>query len=360
MRAIGGCCLVLLAACKASSPWEAEEDVSAKLVVVADASDGLNEPQDLAFNPEDPDTLWVVNRADDSVTQIFDARGDRRTEHIIDPYALHFMERVSSIAFGGFSTFGTCQDSRNTYNNQSNPDDFMGPALWSSDPAVFGISNPEAVEDLSEMFGGHVDLGSHLDMLHESPLCVGIDWHADNVYWVFDGKDGALVRYDFRGDHGPGYDDHSDGIIYRYVSGQLKRVAGTVGHVVVDEDNRRVLVADTGNARIVALDLDSGTPGRELPKREAGTVHQQMDDAVLTVVVGEGLVRPAGLARIDEHLVVTDAGTGKIHIYTDDGNLVSTLDTGRGDGALAGVYGESLDELWFVDADADEVLLLTP
>ena len=59
-------------------------------------------------------------------------------------------------------------ESRNTYNDQGLGDDFMGPTLWTSDPEIFGY-NPDAVEYLSDLFGMPVDLGSHIDMLHESP-----------------------------------------------------------------------------------------------------------------------------------------------------------------------------------------------
>ena len=62
----------------------------------------------------------------------------------------------------------------------------------------------------------------HTDMLHESPLCMGIAHdHAAvsrgpqggtgyrNVYWAFDGGHRQLVRFDFESDHGPGSIDHS-------------------------------------------------------------------------------------------------------------------------------------------------------
>src|SRR5690606_29829533 len=121
-------------------------------------------------------------------TIVWDVTGDATLwEHRIDGYALHFMEEVSSISFGaknfdGDYTFGTCQESANTYNDQYEANYFMGPALWSAHPDVFAMSNP---------YG----LGAHLDMLHESPYCMGIAHEVDNVYWVFDGYNSRLVRY---------------------------------------------------------------------------------------------------------------------------------------------------------------------
>jgi hypothetical protein len=351
--------LLALFACT-SSPWRGELDVSGQLEVVLDASDGLNRPQDLDFNPERPGELWVVNRNDDSVTIVTDAPEDSRSsEHIIDPYALHFMERVSSIAFGAPGTFGTCQDSRNTYNGNAAPDNFMGPALWSHDMEVFGKSNPDAVAYLSSKSGMPTDLGSHLDMLHESPLCVGIAWDQLNVYWVFDGAHDAIVRYDFREDHGPGFDDHSDGIITRYIEGEVARVNGAVAHLELDPDADELLIADAGNGRVLALDTTSGRVGEQLRSRELGVDHHTKDDAAFEVLI-DGLVQPGGIVLIDDHVVVTDVGTGEVLIFTRAGKQIATLDTGRGPDALAGLTGLSLDDLWVVDADADEVLRLRP
>ena len=147
----------------------------ASIEVVGSRADGLNVPRDLEFNPAVPGELWVVNRADDSTT-IFHGMGtpDQSSEHRIDPFALHFMEEVSSLSFGAATfdgsdapTWGSCQESRNTYNGQSSPNDFMGPSLWTADLDIFAYSNPEAVDYLTEEFGFPADLGSHLDMLHE-------------------------------------------------------------------------------------------------------------------------------------------------------------------------------------------------
>ena len=163
-------------------PWSPDDNED-DLDPYGDSSDGLNVPRDLAFNPEVEGELWVVNRTDDSTSIFFDAGSSEQTStHIIDPYALHFMDQVSSIEFGAPGTFGTCQESRNTYNSPGMGDDFMGPTLWPSDLDIYGESNPEAVEYLSRLFGTHVDLGSHLDMLHQTPLCVGIAWQGENVY----------------------------------------------------------------------------------------------------------------------------------------------------------------------------------
>ena len=150
------------------------------LTVVGTEADGLNVPRDLEFNPYDPEELWVVNRDDDSMSIFFDAGfEDQDSEWRKDIYANHFMEEVSSISFGAEGTysagdigFGTCQDSRNTYDGAGSPNDFMGPTLWPG-----GLEHFAAV---NQSFGGSL-LGSHLDMLHESPMCMGIVHEEDNA-----------------------------------------------------------------------------------------------------------------------------------------------------------------------------------
>ena len=175
---------------------------------IASSQDNLDVPRDLEFHPNSSrqNELWVVNRATDSVTIIHNAgQSNQVTEYRKDSNANHFMEEVSAIAFGEYHEefdyqFATAQESRNTYDGQANPNDFMGPALWPSSLSHFAEENQEQ--------GGL--LGSHIDMLHESPQGMGIAHDSDNAYWYNDGYYGELVHYDFQQDHDTGEDDHSD------------------------------------------------------------------------------------------------------------------------------------------------------
>ena len=343
-------------------------DVSASLEVIGKRrSDSHDQPQDLAFNPDVDGDMWVVNKADDSVSIYHEVGTSAQTsEHIIDPFALHFMERVTSIAWGANGNFGTCQDGRNTYNDSSEGNDFTGPTLWTSDRSIFGITNPEAVEELSDLFGFPVDLGSHIDMLHESPNCMGIEWDEDNVYWVFDGLNGNIVRYDFAQDHGPGFDDHSDGVISRHTGAKVKRVANTVSHMVMDQSTKLLYIADTGRNRITVLDTRSGERGRSLQSSDCWqgqcADYHEWDNSDYSVLIdgdAEGLVMPAGIDLVSDTLVITDAGTGEIVLFDLEGNLIQRLQTGiTEEKALAGIVARSLNDFWFIDSKGDQVLRL--
>lgn len=341
------------------------------LTEIGTSSDGLSLPRDLAFSNYVDDELWVVNRDDDSVT-IISAAGtaEQSTQHLIDPYALHFMEESSSLAFGAplfaaseYPNFGTCGESTNTYNDQAPGNDFMGPSLWSSDPDVFAVSNPEAVAFMSDLWGMYTDLGSHLDMLHQTPLCMGMAWQTENLYWVFNGRTNSINRVDFQDDHGVGYDDHSDGLVGRYVVGEVSRVEDVPSHLVFDPDTAFLYIADTGNRSIRVLDTTTGERGLALPQMEPGTDHYSVNDALMwTLIDGDDhdIVQPSGLALVDETLFVTDHATGFIHAFDLEGNLIDWLDTGLGEGALMGIEARSTDDLWVVDARNDRILRLQP
>jgi hypothetical protein len=321
--------------------------------VVGTEDDGLDVVRDLEIDPGVDGRLWTVNRADDSVVIYDGADTDSPTsQKIIDPYALHFMEEVSSLAFSDQGEFATCQESRNTYNDQSPPNDFMGPALWSSDLDIFGHTNPDAVDDLG------FDLGSHLDMLHDTPLCMGIAWEDDRVYWTFDGWD-SLSRQDFKDDHGPGYDDHSDGEILRYVEGEVERLEDVPSHLAYDPTSQLLYVADTGNGRIAVLDTTTGTMGERLPQVDATPypVHNRMDDAVITTFYRGELEEPSGLALYDGYVWVSDHATGLIAAYDMKGTAVDWVNVEPG---IMGIAFGPDGSLYYANAETNEVVRMRP
>ncbi len=329
------------------------EDPSAvSFTVVADADDGLARPRDIGFNPGRPGEAWIVNRTDDSVTIILDVMSEElETVHRIDGYAMHFMEEPSSLAFGAQTykddyTFGTCQESENTYNGQAEPNFFMGPALWSADPTIFAVENP-------------IGLGSHIDMLHHSPNCMGIAHDELNVYWAFDGYNGKIVRYDFGADHDAGYDDHSDGIIHFFAEPDVLRAPGVPSHMELDHETGMLYVADTGNGRVLRVNTRSGEKVRNLPVIERGNTVEEWGGIEWTELVPASaghLQKPSGLDLHDGTLYVSDNATGTIVAFDLEGNLIARLDTGLENGSLMGIEAGPDDRLYFTDARGQRVL----
>ena len=328
----------------------------------------LPEAPDLEFDPMDPGTLWVVLREREAAAGCPEAaptqlgcgamegkvliiknagRAAQSAQIKVDPNAWHFMRYPPAIAFGAGRTFATCGEAR-TGNFTDDPADFIGPTLWSSDPKIFAIQPP----------GGN---GSHLDMLHASPNCVGIAWERDNVYWCFNGKQGSLDRYDFHQDHGPGASDHSDGEIWRYAQGALSRVPRVPGHLAYHADSGRVYVADTGNGRIAALDTTSGTTGGALfPIYEVAATYQISGATLFDIVPPGTLQRPSGLEIHEDLLYVTDTATSTFHVFELDGTPIRSQQVDLPPGSLAGLAFSPEGEIYFTDLPTGRVLRLSP
>ena len=312
---------------------------------------GLNGPSDLDFRKDTGATneLWVVNNTDDKVVKITNPGLPSQTVTVkkdSDNANLHFMHYPTGIAMGAANAWGVCGE-----NDRS--DHFMGPSLYSADFNVFGKS-----------YG--TGLGSHLDMLHATPFCMGITHVDQNRYWVFNGFYSSLDLYDFHVDHGPGNDDHSDGEIYRYASGEVKRLAGVPSHLVLD--GTTLYVADTGNKRVIAMNTASGTKDTKNINIVYGDPYLNMDNlamfrevhnATITTIVAAGtLDRPSGLAIIGGKLWVTDNKTGKIHVFEKNGTPTAIYETGLVAGSLAGIASAPDGKIYFVDTKGSKVYRL--
>jgi len=242
-----------------------------------------------------------------------------------DGNAWHFMRRPTSIAFGENGNFATCGEAR-TDNFEDEAGDYSGPALWSSDPAIFGVK-PLPGQN-----------GTHIDMLHETPFCMGMAYERENAYFAFNGKLGSVDRYDFRAPHVVGGEDHSDGELRRYVEGQLLRVPEVPSHMALDRGRGELYVADTGHARVARLSVDSGVLGSEIDVLEPMALHRNVDGAMLADVVAPGvLTLPSGIVFVDDVLIVTDNATSKLWWFKRDGTPLGSVDSGLPPGSLAGI-----------------------
>ena len=341
-------------------------------------------PTALAWNPAESDELWVTLREppDDRpcttdsaktvsctwlIGRVAIVRGaasapgaDPEIEMKQDANGWHFMRRPSSIAFGvdnlvpvvgrDSSTFATCGEAR-TGNYEDEVTPFNGPVLWAADPAIFGATPPPKSPTGS----------THIDMLHESPYCMGIAHERDNVYWTFNGDAGSLDRYDFHAPHAPGEDDHKDGELWRYATGALARVPDVPSHLAYDAGSGLLYAADTGHGRIVVLDTATGTPGEQVAEYDGIQTHVAMDGAKLRSLVPNGtLTRPSGLALYEGVLFVTDYATGRVFAFDGAGRTLATLDTGLGEGALGGIGIGPDGHAYFVDRTSLSVLRIDP
>jgi DNA-binding beta-propeller fold protein YncE len=259
------------------------------------------------------------------------------------------MLKPPAVTMGTTEYFATCGDNLNERGGGDGASSFfMGPALFSTDPAILGKATS----------GG---LGSHMDMLHNTPMCRGIAHEKANIFWVFNAMDHSLDKYNFNEDHGPGNDDHSDGEIYRYAMGKVKGVTGTDGtpsHVFFDAEDSFLYVADTGNARIVKLDTTKGKKGGELERQNEPLKDQavMLDTDVEEVEPPGTLEKPSGIEVYKGNIYVTDAATSTFHVFDKTGKELRKLETGLPAGSLAGMAFSSTGKLYFTDKVAGKVL----
>ena len=328
--------------------------------------EGLDSPRDLQFHPLNPDELWVANNDTDSLTIIDTVAGTAVTRKDRAPY--HYMERISSLAFDSRGYFATCQESDNTYDDMMIANHFMGPTLFHSAESdlVNQLGEPECnTEDPDTTC-----FFTHWDMLHESPLCMGIAHDPEdrtpfgNVYWAFDGLNSSLIRYDFSEPHGPGSLDHSIAAIRRYPEIELTRVPGIPGHLMMDPTERVLYIADTGGGRILRMNPDSGhfirTAKREFPiySSIAETFEYSIYGCAEWEVFADGLDKPSGLHVDDTHVYVAEWQSSTIVAFDKaSGTEVSRVNTGAS--GLNGIAVDSGGHIWFSDGPSNTVSKVT-
>jgi hypothetical protein len=319
-----------------------------RILIQARRSDGLSHPRDLEFDPDDPTNLWVVDRDWDGNIILFGAgTADQRIERMRDMAASHFMEEVSGVAFSNRGSFATCQESRNGFDGFAFPNDFMGPALWSTDLMIHCSVN--------QAQGGPLN-GSHLDMLHQSPMCMGITHQDGHAFFVTDGGNGHVVRYDFREPHVPGGDDHSDGQVSRYPDLTFTRVADIPSHLFLDGDN--LYYADTGTGAIRVADVSTGSVAGTLrPDNEPLALYNQYRGVDVRVFV-DGLDAPSGIVVANDRVFVSLPRTGEIIAYELDGTEIERINTGAP--GVMGLEMASDGRLWFTNAYQGTVNVIEP
>lgn len=314
----------------------------------ANSNDGIANPQDLDFNPFRKGELWVINKGTENtggntVTITKAGEADQAFDVRTDGNAWHFFSLPSALAFS--PTLNTWASTPNVQDANHQGGTFTGPSLWSSDMDVYARPS-----------GGN---GSHLDMLHGSPYAMGIAAETDNVFWVFDGWNKHLVRYDFQADHGPGNDDHSDGRVHRYTDIELTKTT-LPSHMVLDANKKWLYIVDNGKSRVIRVNIQTGSKKGELNLiNEMLAEHFEYTGATVEEVVTSGLDKPVGIEIAGNRLFVSDYETGDIHCY-DVNTKQEIAKVNSGNKGITGIKKGPDNKLWFVNALTNEVYRLEP
>ena len=328
-------------------------------------TDGLYAPRDLDFHtaPDRANELWVINEnsatfdpnfGGSTVTYYSAGTDSQWADYRKDSYSAHFMHTASAIAFsdnGGFANTLDVQDANGNPNGY-----FSGCTLWEADTSIYARVNQNGPE-----------LGSHWDMLHQSPFSIGIAAETENIYWLFDGYHNTIAKYNFQEphpDHEHGGEDHSDGLIYRYDEIVVDRVAGLSSHMVMDQASGLLYICDTGNQRILRMNTNSGVIDYELtPYGENIEGYYSMADAEYETIIDSGLVSPTGIDLYENYLLVSDYSNGHIIIYDleDDTGIHETarLQTGMSEDVM-GIKAGPDGSIWFVCTNSSKLYQMLP
>jgi DNA-binding beta-propeller fold protein YncE len=286
--------------------------------LVASSSNSLSSPVDLDFYPNQstrPNELWILNQGTNSTggstVIVSNASSSSRTyKYVKDGNAWHFMALASAMAFGD-SNWATSQDILDA-NRQSGK--YTGPTLWPGDLSIYGIvGNPST----------QTENGSHLSMIHQTPYGKGIAFEKINVYWVLDGYEGNIKRYDFGNPHQPGGDDHSGGGVQVYPEFKFTRHSSLPGHLDIDGAKKYLYGCDPLGKRVFRINITTGSSSGTRTKingESLGLGYVNYTGITKTDTLIKNLGTPVGIDVYGDRLIVSDNLTDEIIIYNISNN----------------------------------------
>lgn len=314
--------------------------------------EGIESPRDLDFK-QDKNELWVMNKGYNGSDFVIIQRPGEETENIIkrkDSHSDHFVPDGSAMAFSDINTFATTPEIKNTVQDTSAT--FMGPALWSGDLSIFA-------NIYQSNWNPDLPLGSHYDMLHQSPYSMGIAHDQGNSFFVLDGWNGNMCHYEFVDDHGPGAEYHGDGRVFRYTDVSFIRVRDIPSHIIKDQTTGLLYFCDTYGGKVIKVDISTAKATSKIQAtNELLNRYYGMTGATVSTFA-EGLEKPSGIEINDNRLFVADYATGIIHVYNiETGVKLGSLDTGNP--GIVGIVCSSSNRLWFVNYLTNELYQIIP
>lgn len=332
--------------------FKAGSTTSPEIVLIANSSAKIANPQDLDFHPIRPNELWIINKGTENtggssvmLTEV--GTPQQNFDYRKDGNAWHFMSLPSALSF---SKNGNWATSANVLDANHSGGTFTGPTLWSSDLDIYAKDHGPGTN------------GSHLDMLHTSPYTMGIESEVDNIFWTFDGYNGNIVKFNFSGDHGPGQHYHGDGKVHRYSEVKVKRKAEVPSHMVLDNKLEWLYIVDGGNQRIIRMNIKTGSKLKDLPLvNEELAEYWEMSGVIWEEFIPStfGLKNPCGIEINENRLFVSDYETGEIICF----DITTKTELGRINTGEKGIMGITIGPdklLYFVNSINNNIQKINP
>lgn len=287
-----------------------------ELFEITEATGTIASAVDIDFHPDTTNRgleLWILNQGTENTggqtTTVSFGKTSNTATVVKDGNSWHFMALASSLAFGDNGNWATAQDILDA--NHSNTK-FTGPALWSSDFSIYGkAGNPPTSNNN----------GSRLDVTHQSPYGKGIAFESENIYWVMDGYDNTLKRYDFKKLNTPGArDDQDDDEVRVYTDFSFDRNKSLPAHIVIDEDKKWLYGCDTEGKRVFRVDITSGSYANSLTTTnpEALAAFDEYTGIKEETILDTALSQPVGIDVKGDRLLISDYGTRKLILFDLD------------------------------------------
>jgi len=308
--------------------------IQPQAVKLSQSNSRILNPTDLDFNPTRPGEVWVTNEGTESsggtTVRISNVNAETYAyDYRKDGNSWHFMALPTALAFSETGDWATTSGILDA-NRQGGS--FTGPTLWSGDLDIYARPS-----------GGN---GSHLDMLHGSPYSMGIASEKANVYWVFDGYNKHICRYDFSGDHGAGNADHGDGKIQRFTNIPVKRNGTVPSHMIMSADKNSLYVVDGGNKQVLKVDVASAKRKTALAFTNEILADHSEWNAPFEVLTQDVDFNFCGIAINDNRLFVSDFTNGNIRCI----DIATNKEVARIETGIEGITGLAIyeNELFFV------------
>ena len=146
----------------------------------------------------------------------------------------------------------------------------------------------------------------------------------------------------------------------RYPEVETERVDDVASHMILDEEKKWLYIVDTGNKRVIRLDITSGERGNTLsaPNEDLADYYE-MTNTTSEVIISEGLDQPAGIELVDNRLFVSDKALGKIFLYDIDNDfeLLGEIVVGEG---VQGIKVGIERSLYYVNSIDETLIRLAP
>ena len=156
-----------------------------------------------------------------------------------------------------------------------------------------------------------------------------------------------------------GNSDHSDGIIRRFEGlGLIGEATYHVpSHLILDKETGMLYIVDTGNDRILKMDINSGTFLTNLSPYEPTAEYSNWGNVTFSLFADSALTTPSGIDLVGNRIIVSDFATGEIIIYDNSGS--AGVELGRIATGTPGIMGVKIGpdgKIWYVNATTNQVI----